>query len=309
VYSLDQVWNIPTAEAQQTAMDMAITKFRRDLRVTSGEWIEKVERLRGQVQKAQAQNQEFYHKRHARKERSPSADSTEIVEVARREKGKQVVGKRESKRAKAEVVETPEVETPPDFMEVNPKAWQENKQREGTYRYNYSAWKDVKPPHNPWLVRGNRAGLYMAQGPLWVRVPQVVETCRKVYGGTASSSKIPVGVRAVRPPPRWQGSQVSQHEGHVGPVLRRQDVCHVPGRQSSREGRPCAALAEQAKGPGCRHQEGRCPAGPGSLGRRDAPGGHLRTSRGRDGNPVAFSVPLAPADARSGTYPGSTTPG
>jgi hypothetical protein len=30
----------------------------------------------------------------------------------------------------------------------------------------------------------------MAQGPLWVRVPGVVETCRKVYGGTASSSKI-----------------------------------------------------------------------------------------------------------------------
>jgi hypothetical protein len=187
---LDQVWNIPTAEAQQTAMDMAITKFRRDLRVTSREWVEKAKRLRGQVQKAQAQNQEFYHKRHARKERSPSADSTEIAEVAPGEKGKQVVGKRESKRAKAEVVETPEVETPPDFMEVNPKAWQENKQREGTYRYNYSAWKDVKPPHNPWLVRGNMAGLYMAQGPLWVRVPQVVETCRKVYGGTASSSKI-----------------------------------------------------------------------------------------------------------------------
>jgi hypothetical protein len=172
-------------------MDMAITKFRRDLRVTSGEWVEKAERLRGQVQKAQAQNQEFYHKRHARKERSPSADSTEIVEVPPGENGKQVVGKRESKGAKAEVVETPEVQTAPDFMEVNPKAWQENKQREGTYWYNYSAWKDVKPPHNPWLVRGNRAGLYMAQGPLWVRVPQVVETCRNVYGGTASSSKIP----------------------------------------------------------------------------------------------------------------------
>jgi hypothetical protein len=29
----------------------------------------------------------------------------------------------------------------------------------------------------------------MVQGPLWLRVPQV-ETCRKVYGGTASSSKI-----------------------------------------------------------------------------------------------------------------------
>jgi hypothetical protein len=303
---LDQVWNIPTAEAQQTAMDMAITKFRRDLRVTSGEWVEKVDRLREQVQKALAQNQEFYHKRHARKERSPSADSTEIVEVAPWEKGKEVVGKRESKRAKAEVVETPEVETPPDLMEVNPKAWQENKKREGTYRYNYSAWKDVKPPHNPWLVRGNRAGLYMAQGPLWVRVPQVVETCRKVYGGTASSSKIQAFELYVPLP----GGKVHKclHEGHVGPVLRRRDVCHVHGRRSSKEGRPRAAPAKQAKGPGCRHQEGRCPAGPGSPGRRDALGGHLRTSWARDGNPVAVSVPLARADAHSGAYPGSTIP-
>jgi hypothetical protein len=96
-----------------------------------------------------------------------------------------VVGKRESKPAKAE-----EVKTPPDLMEVSPKGWQDNKQREGTYRYNYSAWKDVKPPHNPWLVRVNRAGLYMKKGPLWVRVPPVVKTCRKVYGGMATSAKI-----------------------------------------------------------------------------------------------------------------------
>jgi hypothetical protein len=108
-----------------------------------------------------------------------------VVKLGPREKGKQVVGKRESKRAKAE-----EVDTPPDLIEVSPKGLQDNKQREGMYRYNYSAWKDVKPPHNPWLVRGNRAGLYMKQGPLWVRVPPVVETCRKVYGGRATSAKI-----------------------------------------------------------------------------------------------------------------------
>jgi hypothetical protein len=163
-------------------MDLAI---QRDFRVTSGLWIKKAARLRGQVQKAQATNQEAYHKPQARRERSPFEESTEVVELGPREKGKQVVGKRESKRARAE-----EVETPLDLMEVSPKGWQDNKQREGTYRYNYSAWKDVKPPHNPWLVRGNRTGLYMKQGPLWVRVPPVVETCRKVYGGTATSAKI-----------------------------------------------------------------------------------------------------------------------
>jgi hypothetical protein len=142
-------------------------------------------RLRGQVQKAQATNQEAYHKPQAKGERSPSKESTEVVELGPREKGKHVVSKRESKRAKAE-----EVETPPDLMEVSSKGWQDNKQREGTYRYNYNAWKDIKPPHNPWLVRGNMAGLYMKQGPLWVRVPPVLETCRKVYGGTATSAKI-----------------------------------------------------------------------------------------------------------------------
>jgi hypothetical protein len=70
---------------------------------------------------------------------------TEVVELGPREKGKQVVGKRESKRAKAE-----EVKTPPDLMEVSPKGWKDNKQTEGTYQYNYGAWKDV----NPLTIRG-----------------------------------------------------------------------------------------------------------------------------------------------------------
>jgi hypothetical protein len=64
-----------------------------------------------------------------------------------------VVGKKESKQAKAE-----KVETPPDLMEVSSKGWQDNKQREGTYRYNYSVWKSVQPPPNPWLVRGTWQG-------------------------------------------------------------------------------------------------------------------------------------------------------
>jgi hypothetical protein len=97
-------------------MNLAITKVQRDHCVTSGLWIKKAARLRGQVQKAQATNQEAYHKPQARRERSPSKESTEVVELGPREKGKQVVGKRESKRAKAE-----EDETPSDLMEVSPK--------------------------------------------------------------------------------------------------------------------------------------------------------------------------------------------
>jgi hypothetical protein len=124
---LDQIWHISTTEAQKTAMDLAITKVRRDLRVTSKLWLKKAKRFRGQVQKAQATNQEAYHKQ-ARRERSISEESTEVVEVGPREKGKQKVGQRESKRAKAE-----EVETAPDLMEISPRGWQDNKQREGTY--------------------------------------------------------------------------------------------------------------------------------------------------------------------------------
>jgi hypothetical protein len=126
-------------------MDLAITKFQRDLRVTSGHWIEKAERLRGQVQKAQATNQEAYHKPQARTERSPSAESTEVLEVGPGEKGKQVVAKRQLKRVKAE-----EVETPPDFMEVSRRGWQDNKQREGTYRTTTVSGRTS----NPLTIRG-----------------------------------------------------------------------------------------------------------------------------------------------------------
>jgi hypothetical protein len=111
--------------------------------VTSRQWIEKAERLRRQVQKAPATNQEAYFKPQARRERSPSTESTEVLDVGPGEKGKQVVGKRESKRVKAE-----EVEMPPDFMEVSPRVWQDNKQREGTYRYNYLGhWQSTQYLH------------------------------------------------------------------------------------------------------------------------------------------------------------------
>jgi hypothetical protein len=152
-------------------------------------------------------------------------------------------------------------------------------------------------------------GLYMKQGPLWVRVPPVVRDLQKGVRGYGDLTKDP-GVRAVRPPPRRQGPQVPQHEGHVGPVLLRRDVCHVCDCISSGADRPRAALAEQAKGPGFQLQGGHRPAGPGILGRRDAPGGHLWDGRGGDSDdPVSVPLAHAHAKAHSAAYPGCTTPG
>jgi hypothetical protein len=224
-------------------MDLTITKVQKDLCVTSGQWTEKAKPLRRQVQKAHATNQEAYHKPQARRERSSSEESTEVVELGPREKGKQMVGKRESKRDRTE-----EVETPPNLMEVSPKGWQDSKQREGTYRYNYSAWKDVKPPHNPWLVREQGRALHEAGAALCAG-PTGCGDLQEGVRGHGDLSEDP-GVRVVRPPPRRQGPQVPQHEGHVGPVLLRWDVCHVRKRSSSGADRPRAALAEQAKGLG-----------------------------------------------------------
>jgi hypothetical protein len=76
-----------------------------------------------------------------------------------------------------------------DYMTVTPELWQKNKQKEGTYRYDYKSWKDVQPPRNPWLVRGSRGGAFSPKGVLWVRIPPVVEVCRRVSGTETRKSE------------------------------------------------------------------------------------------------------------------------
>jgi hypothetical protein len=120
----------------------------------------------------------------------------EVVGARAAEKGKAKATTRPSKRVKEEVGEEKprlakrEVAVAhPDYMTVTPELWQKNKQKEGTYRYDYESWKGVQPPRNPWLVRGSRGGAFSAKGLLWVRIPSVVEVCRRVLGTETRKSE------------------------------------------------------------------------------------------------------------------------
>jgi hypothetical protein len=45
-----------------------------------------------------------------------------------------------------------------DYIRVTPEAQNGKKQKEGTYRYDCELWKDIQPPHNPWLVHARKQG-------------------------------------------------------------------------------------------------------------------------------------------------------
>jgi hypothetical protein len=66
---------------------------------------------------------------------------------------------------------------------VSPEEWEQAKQTEGTYRYDHKEWR--KDERDPWSIRGNRAGTLQKRATLYVRIPSVVQVCRKV------SSKLP----------------------------------------------------------------------------------------------------------------------
>jgi hypothetical protein len=68
----------------------------------------------------------------------------------------------------------------PDYKLVSPVKWEQAKQTGATYRYNHKEWcKDEK---DPWSIRGNRAGTLQTRATLYVRIPSVVQVCRKVSG-------------------------------------------------------------------------------------------------------------------------------
>jgi hypothetical protein len=51
---------------------------------------------------------------------------------------------------------------------------------EGTYRYDHKEWR--KDERDPWSIRGNRVGTLQRRATLFVRIPSVVQVCRKVSG-------------------------------------------------------------------------------------------------------------------------------
>jgi hypothetical protein len=68
----------------------------------------------------------------------------------------------------------------PEYMLVSPEEWEHRKQRDGTYRYDHQKWREES--RDPWSVRGNKIGGLRAGGTMWVRIPPVVQVCRKVTG-------------------------------------------------------------------------------------------------------------------------------
>jgi hypothetical protein len=58
--------------------------------------------------------------------------------------------------------------------------WEQAKQTEGTYRYDNKEWR--KDERDPRSIRGNRAGTLQRRATSYVRIPSVVQVCRKVSG-------------------------------------------------------------------------------------------------------------------------------
>jgi hypothetical protein len=99
--------------------------------------------------------------------------------------GKTAVESRQMKRAREEKGAQKAARrtlTPPkpDYKLVSPDEWEQAKQTERTYRYDHKEWREDK--RDPWSIRGNRVGTLQRRATLFVRIPSVVQVCRKVSG-------------------------------------------------------------------------------------------------------------------------------
>jgi hypothetical protein len=97
-----------------------------------------------------------------------TAGKSRQTKRAREEKGAQKTARRTLTRPK------------PDYKLVSPEEWEQAKQTEGTYRYDHKEWRENN--RDPWSIRGNRAGILQRRATLYVRIPSVVQVCRKVSG-------------------------------------------------------------------------------------------------------------------------------
>jgi hypothetical protein len=200
---IDQVWHIPTQLQVQAQTDRVIINLDTQLATTFSDMIKQakfvianIKRAEAWRQKVQSKGQGGEEEHKKREERCSSVESTEIVGAKAAEKGKAKATKRPTKRVKEEVGE----ERPrlakrevavahPDYMTATPELRQKNKQKEGTYRLDYESHKGVAPPRNRWLVRRSRGGAFSPKGLLWVRIPPVVEVCRRVLGTETGKSE------------------------------------------------------------------------------------------------------------------------
>jgi hypothetical protein len=162
----------------------------------------------------------------ARRERSPSV---EMLESDVKATGKTVAESRQTKRAREEKGTQKAARrtlTPPkpDYKLVSPEEWEQAKTMKGTYRYDHNEWREDE--RDPWSIRGNWAGTIQRRATLFVRIPSLVQVCRKVSG------KLPA-FRDLRPPPagedpgKGERHHAQQPEGAGGPLLLRGRPRHV----------------------------------------------------------------------------------
>jgi hypothetical protein len=162
----------------------------------------------------------------AQRKRSPSV---EMLEYDVKATGKTAVESRQTKRAREEKgaqKAASRMLTPPkpDYKQVSPDEWEQAKTTEGTYRYDHKEWREDE--RDPWSIRGNRAGTIKRRATLFVRIPSVVQVCRKV-SSKLPASEIYVPLPPARTPGKGKHHHAQQPEGAGGPLLLRGRPCHV----------------------------------------------------------------------------------
>jgi hypothetical protein len=177
----------------------------------------------GQALKDMAKEDTPKVKAQTRRERSPSL---EMVESGARAAGKGKEESRQQKQAREEkgsVQQTAKrtLELPkPEYLLVSPDEWEKRKQREGTYRYDHKNWRE--DARDPWSIRGNKVGGIRAGGTLWLRIPSVVQVCRKV-SGKAQAYKIYVPL-----PPDAEKGTILQ----LNSMTKLENLCYTVGNMA-----------------------------------------------------------------------------
>jgi hypothetical protein len=182
---LDQVWSAPTNEKLAKVYLVANQMMLDVLEGPNKKFQKRAQAIQAELQAVLwdlAKPGTQTGRGRARRERSPSV---EMVESDVKATGKTVAESRQTKRAREEKGAQKAARrtlTPPkpDYKLVSSEEWEQAKQTEGTYRYDHKEWR--KDERDPWSIRGNRAGTLQKCATLYVRIPSVVQVCRKVSG-------------------------------------------------------------------------------------------------------------------------------
>jgi hypothetical protein len=182
---LDQVWSAPTKEDLAEVYLVANQMMLEVLEGPSKKFQERAHAIQGllhAILQDLAKPGSQTGRSRARRERSPSL---EMVESDVKATGKTVVKSRQTKRARekkgAQKAARRTLTPPkPDYKLVFPEEWEQAKQTEGTYRYDHKEWREGK--RDPWSIRANRTRTLRKRATPFVRIPSVVQVCRKVSG-------------------------------------------------------------------------------------------------------------------------------